>query len=97
MGDRIVFLDAVERLSMGEWLLLRYRARSARGLVITARRAGRLPAIARLTTTPALLAEIAGDLQGTLFPTEAAERLHQMYSGNVRAALLHLYDEGLNL
>jgi hypothetical protein len=93
MGGRIVFLDAVERLSMTEWLLLRYRARRARGLVITARCPGRLPTIARLTTTPSLLAGIAGDLQGAPFPLEAAERLHRMYSGNLRAALLQLYDE----
>jgi energy-coupling factor transporter ATP-binding protein EcfA2 len=93
MDGRIILLDAVERLSVADWLLLRYRARLAAGLVITARHAGRLPTIARLATTPSLLAGIASDLQGAPFPIESAERLYRVYDGNLRAALLHLYDE----
>jgi hypothetical protein len=95
-AGRIILLDAAERLTSAAWLLFRLRTRRAAGLVITLRRPGRLPTLASLATTPALLAGIAADLQGGPFAIETAERLYRMYSGNLRAALLHLYDEWRN-
>ena len=89
----IILLDSAERLSAAVWLRFRFQARHAAGLIITAHRPGRLPTVARLTTTPDLLAGIAADLTATAFPLAEAERLHNLYAGNLRSALLHLYDD----
>jgi hypothetical protein len=93
VAGEILFVDSAERVTFAAWLLFRWRTRNAAGLVITARRPGRLRTLARLATTPSLLAAIASDLLDAPFPIAAAERLHKRYSGNLRAALLHLYDE----
>jgi hypothetical protein len=91
-AGEIVLLDAAERLNHFQWLLFRVRWRHATGLVITAHKRGRLPTLAELSTTPELLAEIVSELLGESFPIEEARRLYRDHSGDLRAALLALYD-----
>lgn len=90
----LLFLDGAEQLSVLSWLHLRWRSRRAGGLVITSHRPGLLPTLYECRTTPELLAGIVRDLLGAeaegLRPSP--EELFSRHGGDVRAALLELYD-----
>jgi hypothetical protein len=89
-GD-FVLCDGAEQLSFLDWRRLALRARSAGGLVITTHRAGRLPALHRCETSPALLQNLAASLGAPLSIGECGE-LHARHDGDLRAALSELYD-----
>lgn len=90
----VLFVDGAEQLSGLAWLLLCWRSRRAGGLVITSHRPGLLPTLYECRTTPELLAGIVGDLLGPEAEgiQPAAEELFARHQGNVRGALLELYD-----
>ena len=89
-GSRhVLLLDGAEQLPFPAWLLLRYRARNAGGLVITTHHAGRLPTLLRTTTSDALLGEILNELGMQWDPRQVFER----HTGNLREALRELYDQ----
>jgi|CXWL01.1.fsa_nt_gi hypothetical protein len=96
-GD-LLLVDGAEQLAMPAWLALRLRSRRAGGLVVTSHRAGLLPTLVDCTTSPALLAGLVSELLDhrsapvALPPLPAAEELWALYGGNLRDALLHLYD-----
>jgi hypothetical protein len=89
-----LFVDGAEQLSGLSWLHLRWRSRRAGGLVVTSHRPGLLPTLYECRTTPELLAGIVSDLLGPEGerggPT--LEELFARHRGNVREALLELYD-----
>ena len=64
-------------------------SRRAGGLVITTHRERRLPLLYRAETSPALLAGIVAALDGSASPPAD---LFERNGGNLRAALLELYD-----
>jgi energy-coupling factor transporter ATP-binding protein EcfA2 len=93
-GDAVL-VDGAEQLAAPSWLRLRARARRAAVLVVTTHRPGRLPAIHRTSTSPGLLAALVEELlgDGEARPSEAAlAALFHRHDGNLRAALLALYD-----
>jgi hypothetical protein len=93
-------VDGAEQLSPLAWHWLRWRARAAAGLVITSHRAGLLPTWWEPRTSPELLAELvaellaatAGEGAGALPTLPDLDRLWADYGGDLRAALLALYD-----
>jgi hypothetical protein len=94
LGARdIVCLDGAEQLSRGGWLVFRWRARRAGGLIVTSHRRGRLPLLVECRTTPDLLDHIVRRLS----PSPAAgapapAELFRRHRGNIREALRELYD-----
>jgi hypothetical protein len=85
----IVLLDEADVLGPFAWRRFLRQARGAGGLLIATHRAGRLPVLWRCETSPALLDEIAAELAGE---TDCTEGLFKKHGGNIRAALLDLYD-----
>jgi hypothetical protein len=83
-----VFLDSAEQLSVPGWWELRWRARQARRLVITAHRPGLLPTVRACRTSAELLADLVCELTGERCDCAA---LWARHGGNVREALFELY------
>jgi len=83
-----VFLDSAEQLSAPGWWELRWRARHARTLVITAHRPGLLPTLRECRTSADLLRELVLELTGE---SRDCSALWKRHGGNVRDALLELY------
>lgn len=90
LGARQALLvDGADALPATRWLRLRYRARSAGGLLITSHRDGMLPALIHCRTTPGLLRELVASLA----PSPASiEEVYSRHQGNIRNALRELYD-----
>jgi hypothetical protein len=93
----LLLVDSADQLSSRAWARLARRARPAGGLVVTAHRAGLLPTLVEATGSPALLAELVRELlaravaaPGVELPP--AEELFARHAGNLRDALLELYD-----
>jgi hypothetical protein len=104
--DDVICLDGAEQLTRLGWLLLKRRARAARGLIVTSHKSGLLPTLIECTTTPALLDAIVARLLSTstahapnashasrahVGPPPANE-LFIKHRGDVRAALREMYD-----
>lgn len=89
-----VLVDGAEQIAAPTWLRLRAQARKAAVLVVTTHLPGRLPTIHRTTTSPALLGSLVEELLGSETPPASAElaTLFRRHDGNLRAALLALYD-----
>jgi hypothetical protein len=90
----ILFLDSSEVLSRWRWSLLRWKMRSAGGLMITSHRLGMLPLLYHCKASPDLLKNLATELWGgSDLPSHiSTDDLYQRHAGNVRHALLELYD-----
>lgn len=88
----LLLLDGAEQLSRLAWLHLRWRSRRAGGLVVTSHSPGLLPTLYECRTTPELLAGIVRDLLGTEESGVPVEELFARHGGNVREALMELYD-----
>lgn len=87
-ADASVFLDSAEQLSAPGWWELRWRARRASRLVITAHRPGLLPTVRECRTSANLLADLVWELTGERRDCAA---LWTRHGGNVREALFELY------
>jgi hypothetical protein len=89
-----VLVDGAEQLSPLSWLRLRARTRAAAVLVITTHRPGRLRAVHRTQTSLALLTGLVDELLrgGPAPASEALAALFRRHEGNLREALLDLYD-----
>ena len=97
-----LLLDGTEALPRRAWWAWRRRARRADGLLVTAHRPGRLPTLVTTATTPRLLETLTGEVlagapaasrresAGRTLPP--AGELLARHRGNVRLALLELYD-----
>jgi len=97
--ETVLFVDGLDRLPGAARRRVRRAARSAGGLLVTAHRPlrlGRLGTLTECATTPALLAALVARLSGERAPADAplpsAEDLHARHGGNLRTALLELYD-----
>jgi hypothetical protein len=93
-GD-VLLIDGAEQLTCPAWWRLRYAARGASGLVITSHREGRLPALWRHQTSPALLMDLVHELVGVARAEALAplcQTLFVQHAGNLRDCLRSLYD-----
>ena len=91
IGSRdLLCVDGAEQLSRIAWTSLLARSRAAGGLLITSHQAGLLPTLVDCQTTPELLEDIVRELAGR--EVEGVRTLFRRHEGNVRAALLELYD-----
>jgi energy-coupling factor transporter ATP-binding protein EcfA2 len=94
-GDAVL-VDGAEQLGPLTWLQLRARTRRAAVLVVTTHRPGRLPAVHHTATSPALLASLVHELlAGEARPAPSGAELAALFrrhDGNLREALLALYD-----
>jgi hypothetical protein len=93
--DQIVLLDGADLLRRSDWSLLkRHTITHAYGLVITSHRRGLLPTLIECATSPALLREIAFELQpqGRPLAAEFLDHLYERHQGNLRDCLRELYD-----
>jgi len=91
----LLFVDGIDRLPAAARRRVRRAARGAAGLLVTAHRRLRLPTLIECATTPALLAALVEELAGgsaARWPVPAAAALHARHRGNLRTALLELYD-----
>ena len=93
--DVLLLLDGADLVPRSCWSLLRrHTITHARGLIVTSHRPGLLPTLIECTTSPALLLEIARELQPPACPVpeESLDALFQCHHGNLRACLRDLYD-----
>lgn len=88
----LLLLDGAEQLSWLAWRHLRWRSHRAGGLVVTSHSPGLLPTLYECRTTPELLAGIVRDLLGAEESGMPVEELFARHGGNVREALMELYD-----
>ena len=88
----ILLFDGAEQLNRLAWWRFRRLSRRAGGLVITSHRADLLPTLVECETDAALLADIVRDLAPDGATDDSAARLDR-HQGNIRDALLELYDE----
>lgn len=89
VGERdAVLLDGSEQLGFWSRSRVRWITRRAGALLITAHAETWLPAILRTRTTPALLSELASELEDGVQVGDLWSR----HRGNVREALRALYD-----
>lgn len=92
-AGEIVVLDESDRMGTLRWRSFLWQARRAAGLLISTHRGGRLPALWRCTTSAALLEEIISELLGGKpCGRGLAEELFERHGGNIRSALLEMYD-----
>ncbi|HEX2254185.1 MAG TPA: hypothetical protein VHQ65_13020 [Thermoanaerobaculia bacterium] len=89
----VLLVDGADELGALEWHRLRRRSRRAAGLVIAVHREDLLPTLHRCAPTPALLAELIAELHPPCAcELPEAEALLTRHAGNLRTALLELYD-----
>lgn len=93
--DAAVLIDSAERLHWPVWLYWRWRLRHAGMLVIATHRDGRLPTLLRCTTSPALFCGLVAELVGSRTAPQRGtlEDFYHSRDGNIRLALLDLYDQ----
>ncbi len=88
-----LLLDGADRLGPLTWSLFVRRVTPAGVLVATTHREGRLPTLHRCSTSPALLADLVGELMPPGEPPRVSvTRLLDRQSGDIRKALRELYD-----
>jgi hypothetical protein len=87
----VVLCDGAEQLSCLDWQRLKFRAREAGGLIITAHHDGRLPVLRRCATSPAVLRDLTASL-GVPLSNLDCRALYTRHHGNLRDALRELYD-----
>lgn len=83
----IVLFDGADLLSPWKWLAVKRAPR----LIITSHREGLLPTLIKTETNPALLHQLIVDLVGEQHGIDV-EDLYERHNGNLRGALLELYD-----
>lgn len=101
-GHTILVVDGADRLKRRIWRRLRRasgrgNASRAGGLLVTSHRTGLLPTLTECATSPELLERLVADLVGSGpaapdRPLPPAAILHARHRGNLRLALLELYD-----
>jgi len=89
-----LLIDGAEQLPRWRWHLLRWRARRAGGILITAHRAGLLPTIAVCTTPVDVLLDLVRELCPAATPAllDRASALHETHHGDIRQVFFALYD-----
>ena len=90
-----VLLDGADHLPGRAWRRLARRARSCRGLIITAHRQGLLPTLLVTRTSTTLLRELVREMVDDAAFSRLESRIGEIYAqhgGNLRMALLSLFD-----
>lgn len=90
----LLVVDGIDRLPVAARWRVRRAARRAGGLLVTAHRRLLLPTLVACSTTPALLGTLVDELTDGAPPRTlpAPEALHARHRGNLRTALLELFD-----
>jgi hypothetical protein len=90
-----LLVDGADALPRRAWRRLAREARRADGLLVTLHRPGLLPTLVETSTSPALLARLVSEVLGRTPNSRALpppEELLARHGGDVRLALLELYD-----
>jgi hypothetical protein len=88
-----LLLDGADRLGPLTWSLFVREAATVAMLVVTTHRESRLPTLHRCSTSPALLADLVGELMPIGQPPRVSvRRLLRRQHGDIRKALRELYD-----
>ncbi len=88
-----LLVDGEERLAYRGWRRLLRAARGAGGLLVTVHLPGPLPTLFESATSPELLATLVAELTDGPSPQlPTAASLYARHRGNLREALLELYD-----
>jgi len=92
--SQVVLVDGAEQLGPVGWLLLLWAARSARCLVATLHRPGRLPTLIQCRTNHGLLRDLVSELApADQSPPELdLDGLFRRHHGDIRLCLRELYD-----
>jgi hypothetical protein len=88
-------VDGAGHLGRRDRWRLRRAGRHAAALLVSAHHPGLVPTLAVCTTSPALLDELVRDLLGSReppVPLPSSSDLYARHGGNLRTALLELYD-----
>lgn len=90
----IIFLDGAEQLRKWSWEIFNRKMKNAGGLVITCHKEGLLPTLIHCKPSISVFIEICKELAGESFDEikETLPTLYQKNKGNLRLALLDLYD-----
>jgi hypothetical protein len=88
----LLLLDGADQLQTREWLPLRAAINGLAGAIITLQRTGRLPTLIDISTSPALLDELATELTGGRLPVGEAALIHARNHGDLRLSLRELHD-----
>lgn len=93
-GPRIILFDGAEQLTRSDWNRFLRLAEPAAGLIITTHNFGRLSTLLECTTSLALFRGVVAELLGSAQAAEALPlaSIYKKHSGNLRLALLELYD-----
>lgn len=92
-SQTVIVVDGLEQLNSWSWWKLRRRIPFAGGILATAHRAGRLPTLRNCETSTVLLQQLVNELAPRLgLSFGKLEQLYRRHQGNVRTALLELYD-----
>lgn len=93
VGD-VVCIDGADLLPRLERWWLARRTRAARAVLGTLHERGWMPTLAPLSTSPALLDDLVGELTGSSVAALAGDRdaMFARHAGNLRSALRELYD-----
>ncbi len=93
-NDFVLFIDGVEQLPWWYWNWnLHFVWPKSLKLLITSHVAGRLPTLYRAETSPELLSKLVQELlSGRSLPHQDLGLLYSRHRGNLRMALLELYD-----
>ena len=88
-----LLIDGAERLAHRGWRRLLAASGGAGGLLVTVHRPGPLPTLVDCATSPELLATLMDELAGGPAPDlPGSHELFVRHRGNLREALLELYD-----
>ena len=93
--DEIIVIDGCEQLNIFKWLQLKRRImKTAKGLLITTHKRGRLPTLKKCKTSPELLIKLTAMFTDNRikWDKKLLRKLYKKYNGNIRHALLELYD-----
>lgn len=93
-GDAVL-VDSAEQLNGVSWYYLRWLVRRAGVFVVATHRPGRLPTLLTCETSVTLLQDLVADLvtPETPLDSEVLSDFYSRHKGNVRLALLDLYDQ----
>jgi len=88
-----VLLDGAEQLDARTWKRFLREASPASGVIITSHRSGLLPTLVECRTSAALFRRLVGHLvEPPTLDGLPLDQIYAKYQGNVRSALLELYD-----
>ncbi len=92
--DHVILFDGAEQIPWWKWNWFLRQTRSARGMIVTTHRSGRLPTLRQCRTSRELTQGLVEELIGPLNAEgkRAISLLYQRHRGNIRDVLRTLYD-----